>query len=237
MPQAGTRCALPIIALAALLLMVAPAAAGEAGLTWRPPEDVVLFWAKKIGVIVAALSILLVLCTLVVHRNRLMAFRARWLLFFGLCALPLPVLFLSVGVGMEQSKEVAFCSHCHVMDPFIDDMRDPGSATLASLHYQNRYIQKNHCWSCHSDYGIFGSVEAKISGLSHVYNYSAENYDLPVKLRHDYNFGICLYCHAESAKYQEAHASVAAQILEMGGACMKCHQRAHPAREERSREP
>ena len=36
------------------------------------------------------------------------------------------------------------------MLPMVNDMRDPGSETLAALHYKNNDIAKDQCYHCHS---------------------------------------------------------------------------------------
>lgn len=192
------------------------------------------------GLAMTVVATMLILHTLIFHHRRLMEHRAKWFLFIGLCVLPLPALFVSIGVGLEQSKDVAFCNSCHVMDPFLNDMNDPNSRTLAVLHYRNRYIQREHCWTCHSDYGIFGTVEAKINGLTDVYRYAFRTYRLPVRMRHPYDLSICLNCHAESALFRrprndpEAHAGVVEAVMKNEVSCLTCHEPAHPPAEERS---
>jgi hypothetical protein len=98
-----------------------------------------------------------------------MELQSKWILFFGLCVFPIPVTLLSAGVGMEESKQVAFCASCHQpMGPFVEDMRAPGSEDLAedlaAVHYKNWLIRRDHCWTCHSDYGIAGTARASSSG-------------------------------------------------------------------------
>jgi len=230
-------------ALILFLLTTATLFAQEPQSSFPPPEDIVLIWAKRIGLIMTIAAALLILYTLIFRGRRLMEYQTKWLLFISLCALPLPVLFVSTGVGLGQSKDVAFCSHCHVMDSFINDMKDQNSETLAALHYRNRYIQREHCWVCHSDYGIFGTVKAKVDGLTDVYKYTTRTYQLPIKMRHPYDFSFCLYCHASSALFQQprkepgAHEGVLEAVVKKEATCTDCHELAHPPREKRSTEP
>ncbi len=30
---------------------------------------------------------------------------------------------------------------------------------LAAVHFKNRYIQRSHCYVCHTDYGLFGTSD------------------------------------------------------------------------------
>ena len=75
-----------------------------------------------------------------------------WLLV-GVGLVPMMVAFLSFAHGLESSATVASCGSCHVMTPFVQDLHDPQSETLAATHYKNRYIQEKHCYTCHSTTG------------------------------------------------------------------------------------
>lgn len=228
---------LPLLLLTATNVL----AHGTEEANFEPPEDVVLFWAKRAGLIIMILSVLLTSFVIVARRGRLMESLSRWLLFFGLCVLPVPVLFLSAGVGMEESKAVGFCSSCHEpMGPFVEDMKDPDSENLAALHFKNRYIQSDQCWTCHSDYGIAGTAEAKFRGLTHITYVALDRWEPPIALSKPYNWRICLDCHAESAlfkaprEYDEAHEGVLREVLDGETTCGDCHGLAHPEREARS---
>ena len=99
------------------------------------PEDMVLMWAERAALVVALFSVMLLLFVLLKRRQRLMEGQSKWLLFLGLCVFPVPIVLLSAGIGMEESKKVEFCHSCHAsMDPFVDDMMDPDSDYLAAIH-------------------------------------------------------------------------------------------------------
>ena len=225
------------------LLLLAPDILAQATETviFEPPEDVVLLWAKRGGLLVMVCSLLLTIFVLVTRRGRVMESQSKLLLFVGLCVFPVPVLFLSAGVGMEESKHVSFCSSCHgPMGPFVNDMEDPESEDLAALHFRNRYIQSNQCWTCHSDYGIAGTTRAKLRGLTHITYATLDLWEAPIALSMPYNWKICLGCHAESGLFKaprndaEAHDGVIAEVLKGDLTCGDCHGLAHPAREARS---
>ena len=146
-------------------------------------------------------------------------------------------MFLSTAVGLEQSKNVEFCTSCHVMKPFVDDLRNPASKTLAAIHFKNRYIQREHCYRCHTDYGILGTMAAKKEGLGHIWKEATGSYTLPIKMRKPYNFAICLDCHAGSAKFDKeaAHQGVVQETAAGKGNCLDCHDAPHPPPETRSK--
>jgi nitrate/TMAO reductase-like tetraheme cytochrome c subunit len=180
----------------------------------------------------------LIIYTLAFRRDRLQEASSKWMLFTGICLLPTPVMFLSTAVGLEQSKNVEFCASCHVMNPFVDDLKNPASKTLAAVHYKNRYIQREQCYRCHTDYGILGTMEAKMSGLGHIWKAGTGSYKLPIKMSKPYNFAICLDCHADSAKFDKeaAHIGVVKETAAGIGNCLDCHDAPHPPPETRSKE-
>ncbi len=230
-----------------LLLLWVPRlaiAAEQEGITFEKPEDVILNWAERACLLLFIASAALLVYVLLYRRDRLMTGGSKWLLFMGLCLMPLPAAFLSTGVGMEGSKEVEFCQSCHEpMDPFVNDMMDPESETLAAVHYKNKLIQSEHCWNCHSDYGISGTAEAKLTGMKHIYYYTFNSWEAPIKLYHDYKWTICLECHAGAAYFEkprndeEAHDGVLELVMSGEAGCTDCHNSAHTAREERSTKP
>jgi cytochrome c nitrite reductase small subunit len=151
-------------------------------------------------------------------------------LFLGLAVLPLVLTFVGYQHGFERSKTVAACRQCHVMGPFVDDLRNVGSASLAATHYKNRYIQEYHCYTCHSDYGMFGSLQAKLAGVGHVVRHVTGTYARPIKLASPYSNLRCLECHGRSQKFltSPAHPGEALPALVSGTlSCLVCHGPAH----------
>jgi len=227
-----------LVICALLCAFTVSALGADAPTHYRPPHSFAHDWGKAIGLSLVAVAALLILYTLIFRRKRLQETSSKWMLFLGICVIPAPVMFLSTAVGLEQSKNVEFCNSCHVMKPFTDDLKDPASKTLAAIHYQNRYIQREHCYRCHTDYGILGTMEAKKAGLGHVWKAGTKSYTLPIKMNKPYNFAICLDCHADSAKFNKeaAHDGVIKETAEGKGNCLDCHDAPHPAPETRSKE-
>ena len=233
-PAAGI-CAQLLVA-AACVFWPALALAGAEAPIYEGPHDIAEDWARVIGWSLAALSAGLIVYTFTMRRKRLMEAQSKWLLFLGICVAPVPISLLSTAVGLEQSKRVEFCSSCPVMQPFIEDMKDPDSETLAALHFKNRYIQREQCYNCHSDYGIFGTMEAKLAGLGHIWKESTKSYELPIAISKPYKFTICLNCHAQALRFLEIedHESAVSAVLAGESACLECHDEVHPPGEDRS---
>ncbi len=230
-PSRGTY-----LLLGALLLMTAdPLGAQE--FLYSPPKDYLRDAAKVLTLATAVMAMGLTGWILLARRRGLDTAPARLALFLGVCVLPFPVMLMSTAVGLEQAKAVDFCSSCHVMTTFVDDMEDPSSTGLAALHYQNRYIQKDHCYVCHTNYGLFGTVEAKVGGLIHIWEDATGSYRLPIQAKGGYQFTICLNCHGLSAKFSknDLHRTVIGEVLAGQAACTDCHQPSHPEPMTRSR--
>lgn len=146
----------------------------------------------------------------------------------------LPLLSLSTGMLLlfDRAERVEFCASCHLtMKAYVEDMKNPGSEGLAATHYRNRYIHSNQCYECHTSYGMFGTLEAKIAGTVDVYKYFTRAYEFPLKMRLPYPNGDCLKCHAESAKWlgHEEHVSAKEDLFAEAVKCLDCHGVEHPA--------
>ena len=136
---------------------------------------------------------------------------ARLVALMALIVLPAGAVFLANYHTFEGVHEVRGCASCHVMLPMVNDMRDPGSETLAALHYKNKWIAKDQCYHCHSDYGLGGGLEAKMTGFRHLALYTTRTYQEPIKARVKFDNNNCLNCHEGTPKFVavETHVEVA----------------------------
>jgi len=186
--------------------------------------------AKILGIVLSILTLALIVFVFLYHRKSLLGQTARWLHLLSLCVIPVFLLFLGNFVAYEGGKELAFCASCHpVMDPYVNDLLDPNSKTLAAIHNQNRYIQKEQCYSCHVGYGINGTMNAKMNGLMHLYKFFTDTYVLPIKLYEPYSNSVCLLCHSGSKKFEgnDVHASIMSELTSNALSCLVCHGPAH----------
>ena len=153
----------------------------------------------------------------------------RWLLFLGVIVIPSLSLLFGVSAAMNEAKRVSFCgTSCHEMDPFYEDLKDPESTNLAAVHYQNRYILKDQCYSCHTQYTMFGGVEAKLAGMRHLWHHYTGGYEKPIRLRGEYKITNCLHCHGEAKRYREKHEAFLKAIDAGQMTCLTCHAQIHP---------
>lgn len=171
-----------------------------------------------------------------VWKSRMARSTYRWLLLLGLLVLPGAALLGSTGAMFEQMKNVEACNSCHVMNPFVDDMRDPGSATLASRHFRSGAIPAKQCYACHTGYGIFGTAEAKRDGFRHWLLYVTRTWEEPITFKGSYPNENCLGCHATSPDFAgvESHRALREPLARDEMGCFTCHGLPHPSRSERA---
>jgi nitrate/TMAO reductase-like tetraheme cytochrome c subunit len=191
-------------------------------------------WAHGLGVALALVNLLV----LVLAWRRLGsadALRpALGLLLMGLVVLPVVVIFFGFSHGMTGMENVRACGGCHVMASYVKDLRNPASQGLAAIHATNRYIREHECYTCHSDYGMLGTLSAKMDGVRHVVHYVAHTYTRPLKIAHPYPNVRCLDCHAGAQKFEKSagHPSdVKPQLMSGEMACLDCHGPAHTPKE------
>ena len=224
--------------LVSLLIVGRPLVAESLETSYPKPRDIAAEWLMVISLVVIAVAIGLIAYTLIARRQSLLDIHSKWILFLGVAVLPIPAIFMSTAVGLEHSKQPEFCDPCHAMDPFMEDMKDVASKQLAARHYKNRFIQKAHCYTCHTDYGIFGTMEAKLNGMKHLWGDFTDHWSHPIEISKPYRYQICLNCHAGAVRFErlEEHDGVIEEVLAGEGGCNPCHELAHPSRVERSGE-
>ncbi len=192
------------------------------------------------GVAVAGVVVAVVLLVWVefVSRRRLRSETYHWLLLLGLLVLPAAVLFGATATLFEETKTVDSCASCHVMQPFVGDLRNPQSETLAARHFRNRWIPDQQCYTCHTTYGVHGTLAAKKDGLRHWLLYTTGTWKEPIEFRGTYSNGNCLACHAGTPKYDasDIHKEIATELARNEMSCIDCHGPPHPEPEEHAPE-
>jgi len=185
-------------------------------------------WIQGTGIVFAILNLVLLAIVWRTIRRQGVTAVSKALLFGSILVVPVFVVFLATAHGMQESMTVEACGACHVMDSHVADLRGPKSDSLAAVHFKNRYILENHCYTCHSDYGMFGTAHAKLDGLGHVWHNLRGDYPQPIKIAQPYSNLRCLSCHAGSAKYLAKHeADEIPKLAANVDSCLDCHGPAH----------
>src|SRR5262245_2427065 len=115
----------------------------------------------------AVVLVAIALIALVVLRPSLTAARGgRILAFLAFLVLPALATALGLSAHLEHSKSTAFCLSCHVMEPYGRSLRVDDPAALPAQHFQNNRIPRDRaCFTCHTEYTLFGDAKAKLRGL------------------------------------------------------------------------
>ena len=159
------------------------------------------------------------------------------LAFIALFLLPSVALWAGLSQHMERSKSTQFCLSCHVMADYGQSLMVDDKSYIPAVHYQNNRIPREAaCYTCHSDYTMFGGVKAKMRGLRHVWVQYLGTIPKPedIKLYTPFNNRECLHCHEGARSFTEASAhqkkpELLDQITSNKVSCMasKCHDTVH----------
>ena len=148
----------------------------------------------------------------------------------------LPVLCMSWGASehIDRSKQTAFCLTCHIMESHGKSLYVDDPSYLAAAHFQNHRIPVDEaCYTCHTDYALYGGVVAKLRGLRHIYIQYLGTPPSPdnIKLYSPYNNRECLYCHlgARSFESNPIHVAIRDSLTSNQTSCMTsgCHDTVH----------
>jgi cytochrome c-type protein NapC len=148
-----------------------------------------------------------VLAGVMVVRPAITVSRAGKILAFGVLFF-LPLFALAVGMQneMQRSERTAFCVSCHIMELYGKSLHIDDPSYLAAAHYQNHRVPADEaCYTCHTDYAMFGTFKAKLGGLRHLYIYYLGKPPLPqdIKLYKPYNNRECLHCHLGARSFEQ----------------------------------
>ena len=156
--------------------------------------------------IITLLLLSIVLIGIIVARPSLTATRGGKIMAF-MVFLFLPILCTAMGVSseLERSKTTKFCLSCHIMEPYGQSLRVDDPSYLAGAHFQNHRVPADEaCYTCHTNYAMFGSFKAKLAGLRHVYIFYFTKPPAPenIKLHEPYNNRECLHCHLGARSFE-----------------------------------
>ena len=127
--------------------------------------------------------------------------------FMALCGLPALAMWAGVNEHLERSTSTQFCLSCHVMAGFGKSLYVDDKSYIPAVHFQNHFVPTDHaCFTCHTDYTLFGDYKAKWRGVHHVLVQYLGKIPKPeeIKLYTAYNNRECLHCHAGMREYEEA---------------------------------
>ena len=161
--------------------------------------------SKVVLLIIAATGVLALLVGLRAHVTR--SREGKMLAFVALFILPVAALSLGFTTHMQRAESTQFCLSCHVMHDYGRSLTIDDPSYVPARHYQNNLVPREQaCYTCHTDYTMFGTVNSKLRGLRHVWIQYAGTIPAPdkIKLYTPYNNRECLHCHLGMRKFEEA---------------------------------
>jgi cytochrome c-type protein NapC len=157
-----------------------------------------------LGILIAGTAILI--GVLVFRPSMITTQTGKIFAFFLLFLLPLVCLGMGTSYHIERSKKTTFCLSCHEMEPYGKSLLVDGAGHLPAAHFQNHRVPADvACYTCHTNYAMFGGFRAKMHGLKHVYIHYLRTLPAPeaIKLYDPYNNRECLHCHLGARSFEE----------------------------------
>ncbi|MCC5905181.1 MAG: NapC/NirT family cytochrome c [Balneolaceae bacterium] len=193
-------------------------------------------WA---GIISITIAVIILLMIEFFYKKQISRLNYRTLMMVGMFALPVVVVLSTGTTVLETTKTVESCASCHVMDPFVNDLFNPESNTLAARHYKNRWISEYQCYTCHTTYGAHGTFEGKRDGFRHWLLYVTQTWEEPIAFAGSYPNQNCTACHGGTQKFMEvvSHQALSQKMRADEVSCTSCHGPAHPTPGEREDVP
>ena len=188
------------------------------------------------GLIIGIVLFSVILIGILVARPAVTLSRGgKMLAFVALFILPIFSGLLGFASEMERSKTTAFCLSCHTMEAYGKSLYVDDPTHIPAAHYQNHRLPKDQaCYSCHTQYAMFGTLKVKLYGLKHVLIYYLGKPPAPedIKLYEPYNNRECLHCHAGARSFEEgamhnADPATLPAIKSNQLSCLSCHDVAH----------
>ena len=189
-----------------------------------------------ITLLLTLLIITIVLIGIVSAAPAITASRAgKILAFLALFVFPIMVGTFGAAEHMERSKQTSFCLSCHIMEPYGRSLHVDDSTYLPAAHFQNSRVPRDEaCYTCHTDYVLYGSIRAKIRGMHHVWVQYVTGPKLPLHLYTAYNNRECLHCHEGARSFEQgathnADPEIMQQIRDNKMSCLSsgCHDTIH----------
>jgi cytochrome c-type protein NapC len=189
------------------------------------------------GVVIALIVLTIVLAgVFLVHPSITGGVTGKVLAFVGLCVLPALCIGTGMSFHMQRSQQTAYCISCHSMESHGESLHLEDTQYIPAQHFQNHLVPPDAaCYTCHTDYTMYGPLKDKLKGLRYLY---MEYVSTPPKTIHidgKYSNLQCLHCHQGSRNFEE-HLNQMPPIGELTTnriSCLSsgCHDMIHNASE------
>lgn len=152
--------------------------------------------------------------------------------FAALFLLPLLAFGLGGSEQLTRSEQTRFCLSCHIMAPWGKSLYIADARYIPAVHFQDHLVPTDAaCYTCHTDYAQFGTLQAKLEGLHHVWVQYFGTPMKPIHLYQPFNNQTCLHCHAGARQFEEdpTHSAMMSLLASGTLSCVSsgCHDMVH----------
>src|SRR5579884_4199949 len=180
-----------------------------------------------LGVLISFLGVtILLIAGIIAMPGSIRSRNGKVLAFLALFVLPTIGGWAGFDRHMEQSKTTKFCLSCHIMEPYGRSLLVDDPSWIPAAHFQNNRVPREMaCFTCHTNYTMYGDYKAKLRGFRHVWAQYVSGPKLPIHLYQPFNNRECLHCHGESRVFLEnpLHSAQLADLRSNATSCLSCH--------------
>jgi nitrate/TMAO reductase-like tetraheme cytochrome c subunit len=129
------------------------------------------------------------------------------LAFIAIFVLPIVVVAFGTQEHLEGAKTTKFCLSCHPMEQYGKSLLVDDNEFIPAVHYQNNRIPREMaCYTCHTEYTMYGDMASKLRGLKHVWVQYFGTVPDSIHLYEKYSNRECLHCHAGARSFESVGA-------------------------------
>lgn len=160
---------------------------------------------EPVNIVIAIILITIGLVALLIIKPEItVTAGGKILAFLSLFIFPILAALMGTSAHIEHSKSTMFCLSCHEMAPYGKSLHIDDSEYVPANHFQNNLVPRSAaCYTCHTDYTMFGDFNSKVRGLKHVYVHYLGKVPENITLYVPYNNRECLHCHLGARAFEE----------------------------------
>jgi cytochrome c-type protein NapC len=189
----------------------------------------------QIGVLITLVVLTIALAGVFLVRPAITAgATGKILAFVGLCILPTLCIGTGMSFHMQRSQQTAYCVSCHSMETHGQSLYVLNASYIPAQHFQNHLVPPNQaCYTCHTDYTMYGPFKDKLKGLRYLYMEYVSTPPKTIHLDGQYSNLQCLHCHAGMRSFDEdpTHTAIMGSLKTNRTSCISCHDMIHNASE------
>ena len=189
----------------------------------------------QIGVLITLVVLTIVLAGVFLVRPAFTAgATGKILAFVGLCVLPALCIGTGMSFHMQRSQQTAYCVSCHSMETHGQSLYVLNASYIPAQHFQNHLVPPNQaCYTCHTDYTMYGPLKDKLKGLRYLYMEYVSTPPKTIHLDGKYSNLQCLHCHTGMRSFDEnpTHTAIMGSLKTNQISCISCHDMIHNASE------